>query len=36
MSQLNIKELYSTINSKNIKRMEIYDDILLKIIKNKI
>ena len=30
MSQLNIKELYSTINSKNIKRMEIYDDILQK------
>lgn len=30
MSQLNIRELYSTINSKNIKRMEIYDDILLK------
>ena len=30
MSQLNIKELYSSINSKNIKRMEVYDDILLK------
>ena len=30
MSQLNIKELYSTINEKTIKRMEIYDSILQK------
>lgn len=30
MSQLNIKDLYSTINKKNIKRMEIYDTILQK------
>ena len=30
MSQLNIKDLYSTINSKNIKRLELYDDILIK------
>jgi len=30
MSQLNIKELYSTINNKNIKRLEIYDTILQK------
>ena len=30
MSQLNIKDLYSKINSKTIKRMEIYDDILIK------
>ena len=30
MSQLNIKDLYSTINSKNVKRMEIYDNILQK------
>ena len=30
MSQLNIKELYSTINEKTLKRMEIYDDVLKK------
>jgi len=30
MSQLNIKELYSTMNEKTIKRMEIYDSILQK------
>jgi len=30
MSQLNIKDLYSTINEKTIKRMEIYDGVLVK------
>lgn len=30
MSQLNIKDLYSKMNEKNIKRMETYDDILIK------
>ena len=25
MSQLNIKELYNTINQKTLKRMEVYD-----------
>ena len=30
MSQLNMKELYSTINEKTLKRMEIYDDVLKK------
>jgi len=30
MSQLNIKDLYSTINEKTLKRMEIYDDVLKK------
>ena len=30
MSQLNIKELYSTINEKTLKRMELYDDVLKK------
>ena len=30
MSQLNIRELYSTINQKTIKRMEIYDETLQK------
>ena len=30
MSSLDIKELYSTINEKTIKRMEIYDNVLIK------
>jgi hypothetical protein len=30
MSQLNMKELYSTINEKTLKRMEIYDSVLQK------
>jgi hypothetical protein len=30
MSQLNIRDLYSTINQKTIKRMEIYDETLQK------
>ena len=30
MSQLNMKELYSTINEKTLKRMETYDEVLLK------
>ena len=30
MSHLNIKDLYSTINEKTIKRMETYDEILQK------
>lgn len=30
MSQIDIKDLFSTINSKNIKRMETYDSILQK------
>lgn len=30
MSQLNIRDLYSTINQKTIKRMEIYDQTLQK------
>ena len=30
MSQLNMKDLYSTINEKTLKRMEIYDDVLKK------
>ena len=31
MSSLNINELYSKINEKNMKRFEIFDDILKKI-----
>ena len=30
MSQLNIKELYNTINQKTLKRMEVYDETLQK------
>ena len=30
MSQLNIKDLYSTMNDKTLKRMEIYDTVLQK------
>ena len=30
MSSLNIKDLYSTINEKTIKRLEIYDKVLIK------
>ena len=30
MSQLSITDLYSTINEKTIKRMEIYDGVLVK------
>ena len=30
MSQIDMKELYSTINAKTLKRMEIYDSILKK------
>ena len=30
MSQINMKELYNTINEKTLKRMETYDDILQK------
>ncbi len=30
MSSLDIKDLYSTINEKTIKRLEIYDGVLLK------
>ena len=30
MSQLSMKDLYSTINEKTLKRMEIYDDVLKK------
>jgi hypothetical protein len=30
MSQLNLKELYTTINEKTLKRMEIYDTVLQK------
>jgi hypothetical protein len=30
MSQLNIKDLYSTINQKTLKRMEVYDETLQK------
>jgi len=30
MSQIDMKELYSTINQKNMKRMELYDSILKK------
>ena len=30
MSQLNINELYQTINEKTLKRMEVYDTILQK------
>ncbi len=30
MSQLNINELYNTINEKTLKRMEVYDSILQK------
>lgn len=30
MSQINMKELYSTINEKTLKRMELYDSILVK------
>ena len=30
MSQINMKELYSTINGKNLKRIELYDTILKK------
>ena len=30
MSQLNIKDLYATINEKTLKRMEIYDSVLQK------
>ena len=30
MSSLDIKDLYSTINEKNIKRLEIYDNVLVK------
>ena len=30
MSQIDMKELYATINHKNLKRMELYDSILKK------
>ena len=30
MSQIDMKELYSTINSKTLRRMELYDNILKK------
>ena len=30
MSQLSLKELYSTVNAKTLKRMEIYDNVLKK------
>ena len=30
MSQINMKELYSTINQKTLRRMELYDSILKK------
>ena len=30
MSQLKISDLYSTINEKNLKRLEIYDSVLVK------
>lgn len=30
MSQIDMKELYSTINSKTLRRMELYDSILKK------
>lgn len=30
MSSLDIKDLYSTINEKTIKRLEIYDNVLVK------
>lgn len=30
MSQLKISELYTTINEKNLKRLEIYDSVLVK------
>lgn len=30
MSQINMNELYSNINNKTLKRMELYDSILLK------
>ena len=30
MSQLNIKDLYTTINQKTLKRMEVYDETLQK------
>jgi hypothetical protein len=30
MSQIDMKELYSTINQKTLKRMELYDSILKK------
>ena len=30
MSQLKISDLYSKINEKNLKRLEIYDDVLVK------
>lgn len=30
MSQLNLNELYNTINEKTLKRMEVYDSILQK------
>ena len=30
MSQLKISDLYSRINEKNLKRMEIYDNVLIK------
>ena len=30
MSQLNISELYSKTNEKNLKRLEIYDNVLVK------
>ena len=30
MSQLKISDLYSKINEKNLKRLEIYDNVLVK------
>ena len=30
MSQINMNELYSNINKKTLKRMELYDSILVK------
>ena len=30
MSQIDMKELYSTINQKTLRRMELYDSILKK------
>ena len=30
MSQLKISDLYSTINEKNLKRLEVYDSVLVK------
>ena len=32
MSQIDMKELYATINAKTLRRMELYDSILIVVI----